>query len=323
MTYITALNNVITTFGKTVTVAELIKAGDLSDKLSVIGGMLASYYVGAMKGSTAVALEKVLAENNSFDDISFSLDDASESESDRKRANDWNKTWNRAKTTSSPLVLDLDSDGVETIHQDKGVYFDHAGDGFAELTGWAGADDGLLVRDLNGDGRISSGAELFGNHTRLQNGSLAANGFAALADLDSNRDGVIDKNDSAWGSLRVWRDQDSDGFTDEGELLALEQVGVNRIDLKFQNKTVTDGQGNEHRQTGSYTLADGSTRAVNDVWFGVTNWDTQDQRAAAEVSEEKIAQIAKLPNLQGFGNLGNLQQAMIRDASGKLQALVA
>ena len=86
-----------------------------------------------MIGSAAVALGKVLAENNSFDDISFSLDDASESESNRKRARDFYKTWNRAKTTSSPLVLDLDGDGVETTHQDKGVHFDHAGDGFAEL----------------------------------------------------------------------------------------------------------------------------------------------------------------------------------------------
>ena len=85
---INALNNVITTFGKTVTVAELIKAGDLSDKLSVIGGMLASYYVGAMIGSAAVALKKVLAENNSFDDRSFSLDNTSESENDHKHAND-------------------------------------------------------------------------------------------------------------------------------------------------------------------------------------------------------------------------------------------
>lgn len=41
--------------------------------------------------------------------------------------------------------------------------------------------------------------------------------------------------------------------------------------------------------------------AVNDVWFGVTNWDTQDQRTAAEVSEEKIAQTAQFAGLWKFG----------------------
>ena len=43
--------------------------------------------------------------------------------------------WNDAKRTSSPLVFDLNGDGVvETLSRDThNIYFDHAGDGFAEL----------------------------------------------------------------------------------------------------------------------------------------------------------------------------------------------
>ena len=245
-------------------------------------------------------------------------DDASKSKGDEERAKEYYRRFNDAKRASSPLVLDLDGDGVETLHQDKGTYFDHAGDGFAEQTGWAGADDGLLVRDLNGDGRINSGAELFGNHTRLQNGTLAANGFTALADLDSNQDGLINQQDAAWSTLKVWRDADSDGSTDDGELLTLEQAGLASINLQYQNTNTADAHGNEHRQTGSYTLADGSTRSVNDVWFSVTGWNTRDQRASITISEE----IKALPNLQGFGELGSLHQAMARDATGQLLALV-
>ncbi len=47
----------------------------------------------------------------------------------------------------SPLVLDLDGDGVETvgITSDKQVLFDHDGDGVKTATGWVGKDDGLLA----------------------------------------------------------------------------------------------------------------------------------------------------------------------------------
>ena len=57
-------------------------------------------------------------------------------------------------------------------------------------------DDGLLVRDLNGNGVIDSGQELFGGDTVLANGQKATDAYAALKDLDSNRDGIIDANDA-------------------------------------------------------------------------------------------------------------------------------
>ena len=93
---------------------------------------------------------------------------------------------NEIKPTSeshqSPLVLDLDGDGiVETHKENSTVYFDHDNNGLAESTGWVGADDGLLVRDLNDNGQIDNGTELFGNNSVLSSGATAANGFEALA----------------------------------------------------------------------------------------------------------------------------------------------
>ena len=58
-------------------------------------------------------------------------------------------------TAQSPLILDLDGDGVETTLATDGAYFDHDKNGFAEQTGWAGSDDGLLVWDRNNDGIIN------------------------------------------------------------------------------------------------------------------------------------------------------------------------
>ncbi|WP_272901270.1 calcium-binding protein [Herbaspirillum frisingense] len=87
-----------------------------------------------------------------------------------------------------PLILDLDGNGIETLALSANVHFDHDLSGFAEQSGWVGRDDALLVRDLDGNGKITSGAELFGDHTRLGNGAFAANGFAALTLIGGNGD---------------------------------------------------------------------------------------------------------------------------------------
>ncbi|PZO15402.1 MAG: hypothetical protein DCE87_08565 [Betaproteobacteria bacterium] len=224
--------------------------------------------------------------------------------------------WHTAKQTVSPLILDLDGDGVvETTSKTEGIYFDHAGDGFAEATGWAGSDDGLLVRDLNGDGSINNGTELFGNNTRLKNGQYAANGFEALKDLDSNKDGKLNSADAAWNSLRVWKDTDADAQTDAGELLSLTTAGVKEIKLAYTNTgTNPDQHGNEHRQTSTYTTTSGTVRAVHDVWFSTDNWNTVDQRTPIELSSA----VAAMPEVIGSGTLGSLRQAMMRDTTGQL-----
>ena len=66
--------------------------------------------------------------------------------------------------------------------------------------GWVAADDGLLVRDINGDGIINNGGELFGDQTLLKNGQKSAGGFQALADLDSTAMGRLMQ--TMWLSLR-------------------------------------------------------------------------------------------------------------------------
>jgi Ca2+-binding RTX toxin-like protein len=213
----------------------------------------------------------------------------------------------------SPLILDLDGDGVETTPLGDLTHFDHDGNGFAERSGWVSPDDALLVRDINGDGKITSGAELFGNHTNDD----ATNGFEALAELDSNGDGIIDSNDAAWNQLHLWRDLNGDGIVDDGELMTLEEAGVAGLNTDYMEQTYIDEHGNEHRQAGSYIKTDGTIADMTDVWFA-TDPIYHVELDPVEVSDD----ILVLPDVKGYGILSSFHQAMARDETGYLQGLV-
>ncbi len=131
-----------------------------------------------------------------------------------------------------PLVLDLDSDGIETIgiSTTTHVLFDSDSDGIKTGIGWVKSDDGLLVLDRNGNGTIDNGAELFGDQT-LVNGVKATDGFGALSAEDTNKNGKFDAGDGNFNNVRVWRDMDSDGVSDAGELFTLNELGIASINL--------------------------------------------------------------------------------------------
>jgi hypothetical protein len=97
-----------------------------------------------------------------------------------------NKVINLNYQNATPLMLDLNGDGVHTTSIDQGVAFDIEGNGQVVQTAWSDGKDGFLALDINGDGRINSGRELLGNGTLLSNGSKARDGFEALAQYDNN-----------------------------------------------------------------------------------------------------------------------------------------
>jgi Ca2+-binding RTX toxin-like protein len=205
----------------------------------------------------------------------------------------------------SPLVLDLDGDGVELTNVgDYGVFFDMDSDGFIEQTGWIGPDDGFLARDLNGDGLINDVSELFG-----ANG--AQDGFAKLGLLDSQANGVINSSDAQFGSLRVWVDADHDGYTDSGELKTLAQAGVQSINLNAQDANDTV-EGNLITDVSSYTRTSGGTREIVDAWFAV------DQMSSYPVLGPSFTYdpaVYSLPFLRGHGDVPDLWVAMSQDAT--------
>jgi hypothetical protein len=166
----------------------------------------------------------------------------------------------------TPLVLDLNGNGIETQSITGGVEFDLYGTGQKVNTGWISGGDGLLVMDRNGDGQITSGQELFGEATQLSDGSQAETGYQALSDLDSNVDGVINQNDAAFNKLQVWVDGNSDGVSQSEELFKLEQLGITQLDLDAQT-SMAQNNGNIVGLTSSYQTTDGQNHDMADVWF--------------------------------------------------------
>ncbi|HET8726915.1 MAG TPA: cadherin-like domain-containing protein, partial [Alphaproteobacteria bacterium] len=164
-----------------------------------------------------------------------------------------------------PIVLDLDGDGVELVGlSETAVRFDMDGDGARDLTGWAGADDGILAFDHDGDGRVTDRSEIV----------IADYGRDGMTDLealahafDGNRDGVFDAGDAEWHRFGVWRDADQDGVTDDGEFATLDALGIAAIGLDRTGET-REVDGNTIFGEAVYTRTDGTTGAVGDVAFG-------------------------------------------------------
>ncbi|WP_377700636.1 calcium-binding protein, partial [Paraburkholderia solisilvae] len=238
------------------------------------------------------------------------------------------KQFGLALNLVDPLVLDLNGDGIHTIGASASTaYFDFDGQGSRIHTGWISADDGFLVLDRNGNGHIDSGAELFSNFTPLANGALAPNGFDALKEFDVNKDGVIDSKDAIWSSLKVWRDANVDGRSEQGELVSLDALGIVAIRLSRDGTIRTLDDGNVVRATGSFIqIVDGVQveRTMQEVWFGQ---DTLHQRFDDVVPLRE--DVTSMAFVQGAGNVRDLWQAAslntaagaaLRDVLGQLMS---
>jgi Ca2+-binding RTX toxin-like protein len=180
-----------------------------------------------------------------------------------------------SRTYVDPLILDLNGDGVRlTNFTERTVLFDIDHDGGSlEQTGWVSAEDGILVHDLNGNGKIDGIHETLSEYYNGAAGTEGeagekrySDGFAALQSLDSNHDNQFTDTDAAWDQLRVWVDADSDGITDAGELKTLTELGISAIDLNPERQSGLVNGGNEILAEGSFTQ-NGEQRQAQAVNF--------------------------------------------------------
>jgi hypothetical protein len=213
-----------------------------------------------------------------------------------------------------PLALDLDGDGfIGTVAlEQSNVYFDLDGDGTAERTGWIRPEDGLLARDVNGNGFIENISEVFGGTT--------GDGFADLAAFDSNADGVIDAADPVFATLKVWQDANQDGISQTGEHKSLAYHQITSLSLAAVPTSIDDN-GNVITATSTF-IKGGVSHQLADVNL---------RTSATEVNPDPLRstggsflsaanpEIFALPWLRGYGDVTDLHIAY--DADPALRSL--
>lgn len=126
---------------------------------------------------------------------------------------------------TDPLILDMDGNGYELTNADDGAHFDIDADGVMDKMAVTKGNDAMLALDINNNGIIDNGKELFGD----QNG--AADGFSELAKYDDNKDGIIDANDQIFDSLKLLQFIKNANGSYYQKLTALKSSAITAIDL--------------------------------------------------------------------------------------------
>lgn len=157
-----------------------------------------------------------------------------------------------------PLVINFDGEAAELTSTK--FSFDLDSDGEEEQISALKKGSGFLALDLNGDGVINNGAELFG--------PSSGNGFKDLSQYDSDHNNWIDENDDIFNKLRIWT-KDEEG---NDKLFALGEKGIGaiylgNIDSKFSIKDDRNKDLAQIEQTGIFVKENGDVGTVQQIDF--------------------------------------------------------
>lgn len=124
-------------------------------------------------------------------------------------------------------------------------------DGTAEQVAALAPGSAYLVRDLNGNGVVDGGGELFGPATD--------NGFAELSAIDSDRNGWVDEADAAWSQLGLWTGEAG------GAIQALGAAGVGAISTGSVATPFSLGEAGQLSAAGVYLHENGQAGVVGEI----------------------------------------------------------
>ncbi len=155
-----------------------------------------------------------------------------------------------------PLVINVDGAGPRLTQRD--FLFDLDNDGDEDQVSRLMAGSGFLALDKNEDGTINNGSELFG--------PAMGDGFAELAQYDSDGNRWIDENDPIYDKLRIWM-ADENG---DMQLFALGQKGVGALYLgnvasAFDIKDANNSTLGTVQSTGIYLKENGQAGTLQHV----------------------------------------------------------
>ncbi|WP_368490374.1 hypothetical protein [Clostridium sp. BJN0013] len=157
-----------------------------------------------------------------------------------------------------PLVVNFDGEATELTSTK--FSFDLDSDGKEDQISSLKEGSGFLALDLNEDGIINDGGELFGPNS--------GDGFEDLARYDGDHNNWIDENDDVFDKLRIWT-KDEDG---NDKLFALGEKGIGAIYLgnigtRFSMRDMENKSLAEVKNSGIFVKENGTVGTVQQVDF--------------------------------------------------------
>jgi hypothetical protein len=186
-----------------------------------------------------------------------------------------------------PVLLDLDGNGVRVSEfGDSTIYANIGNDGFKRRTAWAGAGDGVLFVDADGNGRLSGRREVVFTDWDPS----ADTDMQALRQVfDTNGNGLLDAGDAQWAQFRVMV-TNADGTT---TARTLAELGIRSINLitdethyDFKDGSKIEGETIFTRTNGTTGKAVSMALAGEAAGYVVTETRTVDAAGAVTVFVE-------------------------------------
>jgi hypothetical protein len=158
----------------------------------------------------------------------------------------------------APIMM-IDAEATPSATFDISMTADQSG---CITTDWPSAATPWLAIDLDQNGSIDGGHELFGSGTQVGD-HKAQNGFIALAAYDDNRDGRVDAHDARFNELLLWRDYDADRMSSSDELERLSDAGVDSLAVAYASDRQCDARGNCGIERAQFSHAGGHGEIVD------------------------------------------------------------
>lgn len=167
------------------------------------------------------------------------------------------------KSFKDPLVINLNTNIAQV--SDQKFFFDLDCDGEEEEISSLQAGSGFLALDLNGDGQINDGSELFG--------TKSGDGFKDLSKYDLDGNGWIDEADSIWEKLLIWtKDENGEDKMYHLSDLGVGAIGLSRVGTQFSlNAKETNETNAMIRKTGIFLYENGTVSTLQQLDMAVYN----------------------------------------------------
>jgi hypothetical protein len=146
----------------------------------------------------------------------------------RKKASELDQKPRAITPIAIPLEDGLAAADIE--NHSSGVAFDADGSGLPKRWTWIRPNAAWLVFDRHGEGRITSGLQLFGSVTFWL---FWENGYDALRSLDDDGNGAVAGREL--DGLALWHDQNSNGVSERGEVRPVAAWDITSLSCAYRH----------------------------------------------------------------------------------------